>query len=77
MASGIVVSFDPRKGFGFIRSAEYRDDVFVHVEQVDGRVPLKAGQRVEFAAQPSDRGLRATRAPCPIYGMTRIRRMAP
>jgi uncharacterized membrane protein YsdA (DUF1294 family)/cold shock CspA family protein len=61
MASGVVVSFDLRRGFGFIRSREYREDLFVHVEAVDGRVPLKTGQRVEFVAQPSDRGLRATR----------------
>src|SRR5277367_4791761 len=61
MASGVVVSFDLYKGFGFIRSPEYREDVFVHVEAVDGRVPLKSGQRVQFVAQPSDRGLRATR----------------
>ena len=61
MARGVVVSFDLRKGFGFIRSPEYREDIFVHVESVDGRVPLKSGQRVEFVAQPTDRGLRATR----------------
>ena len=61
MASGVVVSFDLRRGFGFIRSSEYREDVFVHVEEVDGRVPLKSGQRVQFVAQPSGRGLRATR----------------
>ena len=61
MASGVVVSFDVRRGFGFIRSREFREDVFVHVEAVDGRVPLKTGQRVQFVAKPSDRGPRATR----------------
>ena len=61
MASGVVVSFDLRRGFGFIRSSEYREDVFVHVEEVEGRVPLKTGQRVRFVAQPSERGPRATR----------------
>jgi uncharacterized membrane protein YsdA (DUF1294 family)/cold shock CspA family protein len=61
MASGVVVSFDLRRGFGFIRSRDYREDVFVHLEAVDGRVPLKTGQRVQFVAQPSERGLRATR----------------
>jgi uncharacterized membrane protein YsdA (DUF1294 family)/cold shock CspA family protein len=61
MASGVVVSFEIRRGFGFIRSSEYPEDVFVHVEAVEGRVPLQAGQRVEFIAEPSDRGLRATR----------------
>ena len=61
MARGVVVSFDRGRGFGFIRSTEYRDDVFVHVEAVDGRAPLRSGQRVEFVAQATDRGLRATR----------------
>ncbi len=61
MVSGVVVSFNLRQGFGFIRSPEYREDVFVHVEAVVGKVPLRAGQRVQFDAQPSDRGLRATR----------------
>ncbi len=61
MASGVVVSFDQVRGFGFIRSREYREDVFVHVEAVDGRVPLRPGQKVEFVAEPSDRGLRASR----------------
>ncbi|WP_435008620.1 DUF1294 domain-containing protein [Tundrisphaera lichenicola] len=61
MASGIVVSFDLHKGFGFIRSAEYREDVFVHITAVDGRKALKSGQRVEFVAEPTDKGPRATR----------------
>jgi uncharacterized membrane protein YsdA (DUF1294 family)/cold shock CspA family protein len=61
MASGVVVSFDLSRGFGFIRSPEYREDVFVHVEAVEGRVPLRSGQRVQFEAQPSERGLRATK----------------
>jgi uncharacterized membrane protein YsdA (DUF1294 family)/cold shock CspA family protein len=61
MASGVVVSFDLHKGFGFIRSPEYREDVFVHVTAVDGKVSLKSGQRVQFVAEPTDRGPRATR----------------
>jgi uncharacterized membrane protein YsdA (DUF1294 family)/cold shock CspA family protein len=61
MASGVVVSFDLKRGFGFIRSSEYREDVFVHVEAVNGGLPLRTGQKVQFVAEPSDRGLRATR----------------
>ena len=61
MARGVVVSFDKRRGFGFIRSAEYREDVFVHVSAVDGQVDLRSGQRVEFVAEPDERGLRAKR----------------
>ena len=61
MARGIVVSFDLRKGFGFIRSPESREDVFVHVTAVDGKVALRPGQRVEFVAEPTEKGPRATR----------------
>ncbi len=55
------MSFDEAKGFGFIRSSAYREDVFVHRSAIEGGRGLKAGQRVEFAAEPSDRGLRAIR----------------
>ena len=61
MAKGVVVSFDRGRGFGFIRSREFPDDVFVHVEAVEGRTPLQPGQRVEFSAYPTDRGPRADR----------------
>ncbi len=61
MASGVCVSFDLGRGFGFIRSSAYREDVFVHLSAIDGGKPLRTGQRVEFAAEPTDRGLRAIR----------------
>jgi uncharacterized membrane protein YsdA (DUF1294 family)/cold shock CspA family protein len=58
-ATGVVVTFDDRNGFGFIRSRAFREDVFVHACAVaDGRM-LKAGQRVRFQATPSERGPRA------------------
>ena len=61
MARGVVVAWDARRGFGFVQSTEFAEDVFVHVSSVEGRVPLRTGQRVEFAAEPGDRGLRAVR----------------
>ncbi len=61
MMSGVVVSFDEERGFGFIRSQAYAEDVFVHVRAVAGRRNLKPGQRVQFSAEPSERGLRAIR----------------
>jgi len=61
MASGVVVAFDSKRGFGFIQSSSFPEDVFVHVSSVEGKVPLRTGQRVEFAAEPDDRGLRAVR----------------
>jgi len=59
MARGVVVSFDSIKGFGFIRSRSYHEDVFVHRSDVDGGATLRSGQRVEFSAAETERGLRA------------------
>ena len=60
-ARGVVVTFDEQRGFGFIRSPSFADDVFVHVSAiVDGnRNGLRPGQRVRFLAEGSDRGPRA------------------
>jgi len=61
MARGVVVAYDTQRGFGFVQSAEFLDDVFVHVSVVEGKVPLRTGQKVEFAAELGERGLRAIR----------------
>lgn len=59
---GEVKWFDPRKGFGFIVGPE-QQDIFVHfsVIQGDGFKALKDGSRVEYDAERSDKGWRATR----------------
>ena len=61
MARGVVVAYDGKRGFGFIQSGEFAEDVFVHVSNVEGRAALRTGQRVEFAAEAGERGLRAVR----------------
>ncbi len=61
MARGVVVAYDAQRGFGFVQSAEFPDDVFIHVSVVEGKVPLRTGQKVEFAAELGERGLRAIR----------------
>ena len=61
MARGIVVSFDQAKGFGFLRSSSYHEDIFVHRSDVEGGATLRSGQRVEFSASETERGLRASR----------------
>jgi uncharacterized membrane protein YsdA (DUF1294 family)/cold shock CspA family protein len=58
---GIVITFDPGRGYGFIRTRGRPEDVFVHISAVDGGRPLRAGQRVRFSAEPSERGPRAVR----------------
>ena len=60
MDHGIVVAFDAEKGFGFIRSRAFADDIFLHVSAVEGG-RISVGQRVGFESQPDDRGRRATR----------------
>lgn len=59
---GEVKWFDPRKGFGFIIGPEGQD-IFVHfsVIQGDGFKALKDHSRVEYDAERSDKGWRATR----------------
>lgn len=56
---GVVVRFNHDRGFGFIRPDEPGDDVFVHVTDVPNRQPLAVGQRVEFDAVSTRKGLQA------------------
>jgi len=59
---GEVKWFDPRKGFGFIIGPEGQD-IFVHFTVIEGegfRV-LKDGASVEYDAERSEKGWRATR----------------
>jgi CspA family cold shock protein len=59
---GQVKWFDPRKGFGFIVGPQGQD-IFVHFSVIEGdgfRV-LKDGSAVEYDAEHSDKGWRATR----------------
>jgi CspA family cold shock protein len=61
-AEGIVKWFDPRKGFGFIIGPEGQD-IFTHysVIQGDGFKVLKDGSSVQYDAQKTEKGWKATR----------------
>ena len=61
MGTGVVVTFDAERGFGFLRSPDCAEDVFVHVSAVAGGRPLRPGQHVRFTAEATERGPRAVR----------------
>jgi CspA family cold shock protein len=45
---GRVVWFDVARGFGFLSSDNGGRDIFCHVSQVPGELPLERGDRVSF-----------------------------
>ncbi len=63
MATGKIKWFNDQNGFGFIADDAGGDDVFVHfsVVDMDGFKSLKEGQAVEYEAEASGKGLKATK----------------
>jgi cold shock CspA family protein len=55
---GVVVTWIPTKGFGFIKPDLCRQDVYVHASEIAAG-PIFEGARVEFTkkANPAPRGL--------------------
>lgn len=63
MATGRVKSFLDDKGYGFITPDDGSGNVFVHFSALpgDGHRTLEVGQLVDFDAEETPRGPRATR----------------
>ena len=61
MAIGTVKWFNNTKGFGFIESAEGKEDVFVHHSVIlgEGFKTLSPGQTVQFEIESGPKGLTA------------------
>jgi len=59
MAKGTVDFFNDSGGYGFIDTEESDEDVFFHMEDIDGP-DLEEGQEVEFDIEQADKGPRAT-----------------
>lgn len=58
MANGTVKFFHDRKGYGFIETESSDDDVFFHMDDIDGPEPSE-GQQVEFDVEQAPKGPRA------------------
>jgi CspA family cold shock protein len=62
-ARGVVKSFNPIKGYGFISCTDNLDlDIYVHYSQIlmEGKKTLNVGDEVEFVYKDfEDKGLRA------------------
>ena len=61
MPKGTVKWFNNAKGFGFIRTDDEDEDIFVHHTSIqsDGYRTLKQGEVVEFEMTKGDKGLKA------------------
>lgn len=61
MQTGKVKWFNNAKGYGFILSDAYDEELFVHFSAIlaDGYKSLKAGQTVEFDTKPGPKGIHA------------------
>lgn len=72
MATGKVKWFNDQKGFGFILDEQQRD-VFVHhtVIQGEGFRTLQDGETVEYEAESSPKGLKATKVKRAPVGVTK------
>ena len=59
MATGKVDFFNDTGGYGFIETDDADDDVFFHMEDVEGP-DLEEGQELEFDIESSEKGPRAS-----------------
>ena len=56
---GYIIHFNEEKGYGFIGSDEYEENIFVHITQVQNTDELSQGQAVEFSIEKTKKGLAA------------------
>jgi CspA family cold shock protein len=56
---GTVRTWLDLRGFGFIKPEDGGKDIFCHCKDISGVYDLKAGEKVEFNVENSDRGPKA------------------
>ena len=63
MENGVIKWFDNKKGYGFISREGGGQDIFVHFSCIGGEgfKTLEEGDRVEYEAAESDKGLKASK----------------
>lgn len=61
MATGVVVRFDARRGYGFIGPDDGGEDVFVHQNNInmEGFRYLQVGERVSYELEVGEKGMKA------------------
>ena len=59
MSQGTVDFFNHSGGYGFISTDDADDDVFFHMDDIEG-ADLEEGQDVEFEIEDAPKGPRAT-----------------
>ena len=74
---GYIIHFNDEKGYGFIRTEEHEENIFVHKSALTNAQTLEQGQEVEFNIKKTEKGLSAThvvagakqRSPYFIFGI--------
>lgn len=61
MATGSVVRFDSRRGYGFLAPDDGGEDVFVHQNNInmEGFRHLQVGERVSYELEVGEKGMKA------------------
>ena len=56
---GKIINFDREKGYGFIYSNDYKENIFIHKSEIKNASELFQGQNVEFQIKRTKKGLSA------------------
>lgn len=56
---GTVVYYNEEKGYGFIDSPEYEDNIFIHHSKINNASGLSQGQKVVFQVTKTSKGFSA------------------